>query len=111
MNFPLSIEPSLGDKVAALVNLAKSDNSLEALLVIEFLCGEANGGRSLRGVVEVSQTGAAGGPLLSVELYQLGVPLLGELPHNFAGDFHFYKNESIILLPYLLASVYLPLPN
>ncbi len=91
MNFPLSVELSLGDKVAALVNLSESDDALGALLALDFLCGEANGGGSLRGVVEVSQTGAAGGPLLSVELYQLGVPLLGELPHNFAGDFHFYK--------------------
>ena len=111
MKLALRIVLSLGNLVVALVDLSESDNSLGALLALDFLGGEANGAGSLGGVVKVSQAGVAGGELLTVELDQLGVPLLGELPHNFAGDFHFYKNESIILLPYLLASVYLPLPN
>ena len=45
--------------------------------------------------MKVSQAERVGSELLSVELDQIGVPLLGELPHNFAGDFHFYKKETI----------------
>ena len=41
--------------------------------------------------MEVGQAEGVRGELLTVELHQLGVPLLGKLPHNFARDFHFYK--------------------
>ena len=41
--------------------------------------------------MEVGQAEGVRGELLTVELHQLGVPLLGKLPYNFTRDFHFYK--------------------
>lgn len=45
--------------------------------------------------MEVSQAEGVAAELLSVELDQLRVPFLGELPNDFAGDLHFYLHEWI----------------
>ena len=55
----LRIVLSLGNLVVALVDLSESDNSLGALLALDFLGGEANGAGSLGGVVKVSQAEVA----------------------------------------------------
>ena len=85
----------LGVLVVALVSLVEGNNSLGALLALGLDSGETDGAGCLRGVVQVGQAERVVGPLLTVELDQLRVPLLGELPNNFAGDLHFYKHKAL----------------
>ena len=79
----------------ALVSLVEGHNTLGSLLALGLLGGETDGASSLRRIVEVSQAEGIVGPLLTVELDQFRVPLLGELPNNFAGDLHFYLQISL----------------
>ena len=52
--------------------------------------------------MEVCQVQGVTGELLSVELHEERVVLLGELPHDFVGDSHFYLCKMSFILPYLL---------
>jgi hypothetical protein len=58
--------------------------------------------------VEVSQAKGIVSELLSVELHQLGVPLLGELPNYFTGDLHFYIQTNTYQSP-LIPSIFIRL--
>ena len=92
----------------ALVDLEEGDNSLGSLLSLDLLGSEADCARSLGGVVEVSQAKGIVSELLSVELHQLGVPLLGELPNYFTGDLHFYIQTNTYQSP-LIPSIFIRL--
>ena len=88
----LGVGLPLGDLVVALVSLEEGDNALGALLALDLLGREADGvgvdEAGLRGVVEAGQVEGIAGELLSIRLHEEGVVLLGELPHDFAGDLH-----------------------
>ena len=91
----LGVVLPLGDLVVALVSLEESHDALGALLVLLALSldgGEADGAlvgeAGLRGVVEAGQVQGVAGELLVVRLDEEGTVLLGELPHDGAGDLH-----------------------
>ncbi len=88
----LGVLLSLGDLVVALVDLLQGDHSLGALLALLFVSGQADatGGG---GVVEAGQVEGVARELLTVELDNVGVPPLGELPDDFAWDLHCLHNE------------------
>ena len=103
----LGVLLSLGDLVVALVGLQQSDHSLGALLALLLASGQTDGaGR--RGVVEAGQVEGVARELLSVELDNVGVPLLGELPDDFAWDLHCLHTE---LGAILKRRYYLPMRN
>lgn len=89
----LGVLLSLGDLVVALVGLEESDDSSGALLCLFLSAGEADGAlvanACLRSVVEVGQVKGIMRELLSIELHQVAVPFLSELPNDCAGDLHF----------------------
>jgi len=64
--------------------------------------GDAGGGA----VVEVGQVEGVVGEGLPVELNQVGIILLCQLPNNTAGNLHLPKTKQP-LIPYLLAGAYL----
>lgn len=88
----LRVVLSLGNLVVALVGLEEGHHSLGALLALGVDGGEADsvsvGDARLGGVVEASQVQGVAGELLTVGLDEERVVLLGELPHDFAGDLH-----------------------
>lgn len=85
---------SLGDLVVALVLLEEGHDSLGSLLALDVDGGEAEsagvGEAGIGGVVETGEVQGVAGELLTVGLHEEGVPLLGKLPHNSAGDLHVY---------------------
>lgn len=88
----LGVVLPLGDLVVALVSLEESHDALGALLALSLDGGEADGAlvgeAGLRGVVEAGQVQGVAGELLVVRLDEEGTVLLGELPHDGAGDLH-----------------------
>ena len=81
----LGVLLTLGDLVVALVGLEQSDYSAGTILCLFLAAGQADGlvvaQADLGGVVQVCQAEGIMSEMLSVELHQLGVPLLSQLPN------------------------------
>lgn len=56
-------------------------------------------------VVHVGQVKGVRGHFFTIELIQVRVVVLGELPKNVVGDLHFPTDTNGIKFPYLLASL------
>ena len=57
--------------------------------------------------MEVSQVQGVTGELLSVELHEERVVLLGELPHDFVRDLHYYLEHVNINLSHKNPSIFI----
>ena len=77
----------------ALVLQGEGDDSLGSLLCTFLSAAEANGllvaEAASSCVVQVGQVKGIMREMLSVELYQLGVPFLCQLPNHAAREFHY----------------------